>query len=88
MRLYFTYWWWENEDKAYSWLVDSDWVITFEKSLWDEQILFDEIINKSFWYITEKKKYEVAKQKLKEWDGDKDTYSDFLHWLDNKLNLC
>jgi hypothetical protein len=86
MRLYFTYWGWENEDKAYSWLVDSDWIITFEKSLWDEQILFDEIINKSFWYITEKKKYEVAREVYADYILAEEYEQDFADHIRNKLN--
>lgn len=53
----FTYWWWIDSDKAYRWDIKHDWVIEWDNNLWDEQILFDEIIKKAFWLTDIEKMY-------------------------------
>lgn len=81
MKISFTVWAWIDDDIAYRWTVDSDWVINWEKSLWDEEWAFNELIDKSFWYITEKKKYEIAREIYNRY-----MEVSFLWWLNNKLN--
>ena len=48
MNISFTVWAWIDDDVAFRWNINSEWIIEWDKSLRDSQIEFDELINKAF----------------------------------------
>lgn len=81
----FTYWWWIDWNKAYSWNIRHDWVIEWNDNLQDEESAFNEIIDKAFW-PTKKDKLKIMQEIYNNWLNDSKAWLYFEAYIENKLN--
>ena len=88
MNISFTVWAWIDDDIAIRWNISREWIIEWDKSLWDSQIEFDELIAKTF-PMSKKDKIMISKNIYNEYNraSDEDGWiNDFGRWLNIKLN--